>query len=82
MNTNISLAKQTFFTIIKTFFSRKLPIYLLSILLINLIFSPLVYASTKDVLSKGQTYALGLLGLVTFSLFIYLFVVIFQPEKF
>lgn len=82
MNTNISLAKQTFFTIIKTFFFRKLPIYLLSILLINLILSPLVYASTKDVLSKGQTYALGLLGLVTFSLFIYLFIVIFQPEKF
>jgi K+-transporting ATPase KdpF subunit len=82
MNTNISLAKQTFFTIIKKFFSHKLSIYLLSILLINLILSPLVYASTKDVLSKGQTYALGLLGLVTFSLFIYLFIVIFQPEKF
>jgi K+-transporting ATPase KdpF subunit len=82
MNTNISLAKQTFFRIIKKFFSRKLPIYFLSILLINLILSPVVYASTKDFLSKGQTYALGLLGLVTFSLFIYLFVVIFQPEKF
>lgn len=82
MNTNISLAKQTFLTIIKKFFSHKLSIYFLSILLTNLIFSPLVYASTKDVLSKGQTYALGLLGLVTFSLFIYLFIVIFQPEKF
>jgi len=50
--------------------------------LINLIFSPLVYASTNQVMSRSQSYALGLLGLVTISLFIYLFVVIFQPEKF
>ncbi|MBL1208361.1 MAG: K(+)-transporting ATPase subunit F [Geminocystis sp. GBBB08] len=64
------------------FLSRKLPIYLLSILLINIIISPLVYAGTNQILSKGQSYALTLLGLVTISLFIYLFIVIFQPEKF
>lgn len=64
------------------YFADKLSVYLLSILLINLIISPLVYASTNQILSKGQSYALSLLGLVTISLFIYLFIVIFQPEKF
>lgn len=82
MKTNFYHIKEMILDIIIDFCSRKLPIYLLFILLINLILSPVVYASTKDVLSKGQTYALGLLGLVTFSLFIYLFIVIFQPEKF
>lgn len=59
-----------------------LPLYLISILSLNLILSPVVQASVGNALSRGQTYALTLLGLVTFSLFIYLFVVIFQPEKF
>ncbi|WP_369816744.1 K(+)-transporting ATPase subunit F [Cyanobacterium sp. IPPAS B-1200] len=84
MTTKISYRnmQETSLTIICKFFSRKLPVYLISVLLINLIFSPLVYASTNQVMSRGQSYALGLLGLVTISLFIYLFVVIFQPEKF
>lgn len=64
------------------FSHKKLPIYLLVLLSVNLILSPLVQASTGGVLSRGQSYALGLLGLVTFSLFIYLFAVIFEPEKF
>jgi K+-transporting ATPase KdpF subunit len=64
------------------YFADKLSIYLLSILLINIIISPLVYASNNQILSKGQSYALTLLGLVTISLFIYLFIVIFKPEKF
>ncbi|WP_330203244.1 K(+)-transporting ATPase subunit F [Cyanobacterium sp. Dongsha4] len=64
------------------FFSDKLSVYLFSILVVNILISPLVYANTNQVFSKGQSYALGLLGLVTISLFIYLFVVIFQPEKF
>lgn len=82
MKTIFSELQETILDIIIDFSSRKLPVYLLSILLLNLIFSPLVYASTMEAFSKGQSYALGLLGLVTFSLFIYLFVVIFQPEKF
>lgn len=82
IKTNFSQIKETIKEISTDFSSRKLPVYLLSILLLNLILSPLVYASTREALSRGQSYALGLLGLVTFSLFIYLFVVIFQPEKF
>jgi len=61
---------------------KKIPLYFLGILGINLIISPLVQASTGGILSRGQSYALGLLGLVSLSLFVYLFVVIFQPEKF
>jgi K+-transporting ATPase KdpF subunit len=61
---------------------KKIPLYFLGILGINSIISPLVQASTGGILSRGQSYALGLLGLVTLSLFVYLFVVIFQPEKF
>ena len=63
-------------------YSQKLAVYFLIILGLNLILSPLLQASTAGVLSRGQSYALGLLGLVTFSLFVYLFVVIFQPERF
>jgi hypothetical protein len=63
-------------------YPQKIAVYFLIILGLNLIVSPLVQASTAGVLSRGQSYALGLLGLVTISLFVYLFVVIFQPERF
>ena len=60
----------------------KLSLYLFGLLIGNLILATVVQASTGGALSRGQSYALTLLGLVTFSLFIYLFMVIFQPEKF
>ena len=63
-------------------YPQQIAVYFLIILGLNLILSPLVQASTGGILSRGQSYALGLLGLVTVSLFIYLFVVIFQPERF
>ena len=63
-------------------YPQKLAVYFLIILGLNLILSPLVQASTAGSLSRGQSYTLGLLGLVTFSLFVYLFVVIFEPERF
>jgi K+-transporting ATPase KdpF subunit len=59
----------------------KLTLFLFSLLCLNVIVAPAVQAATGSI-SRGQSYALGLLGLVTFSLFIYLFAVIFQPEKF
>lgn len=61
---------------------RKLTRYLLWSFAINLVFAPVVYAATGQTFSREQAYALGLLGVVTGALFIYLFVVIFQPEKF
>ncbi|PSF38224.1 K(+)-transporting ATPase subunit F [Aphanothece hegewaldii CCALA 016] len=48
----------------------------------NLIFAPAIYAATGSDIPQKTAYALGLLGLVTVALSIYLFFVIFQPEKF
>jgi len=80
---NINQKSMTTITEILTKFrQQKLPLYLLILLITNIIISPAVYSATGAVLTKGQSYALVLLGLVTFSLFIYLFIVIFQPEKF
>lgn len=48
----------------------------------NLIFAPAIYAATGSDMTSKTAYALGLLGLFTVALSIYLFFVIFQPEKF
>jgi K+-transporting ATPase KdpF subunit len=61
---------------------RKPTRYLFWSLVINLILAPAVYAASGGTISREQSYALGLLGLVTLALSIYLFAVIFQPEKF
>jgi K+-transporting ATPase KdpF subunit len=60
---------------------HKLSLYLFLTLCLTLFFSSVVQAATGT-LTRGQSYALTLLGCLTFSLFIYLFVVIFQPERF
>ena len=60
---------------------RRLPHYLFWALCANLILAPAVYATT-DGFSRSQAYSLGILGLVTAALSAYLFVVMFQPEKF
>lgn len=50
-------------------------------LCLNLGIAPSVYAAT-DSLSRGNAYALGLLGLVVVGLAAYLTAVILKPEKF
>jgi K+-transporting ATPase KdpF subunit len=62
--------------------SRKLTRYLLWSSAINLALAPVVFAASGGIISREQSYALGLLGLVTVALSLYLFAVIFQPEKF
>lgn len=47
----------------------------------NLAIAPALYAAT-DRLSRGNAYALGLLGLVVVGLAAYLTTVILKPEKF
>ena len=69
-------------SIVSKFYSRKLTRYLLWSSGINLVLAPVVYAATGGTISREQSYALGLLGVVTLALSIYLFLVIFQPEKF
>lgn len=61
---------------------HKYPNYLLLALCLNLVFASAVLASTGDTLARSQAYALGLLGLATVILSVYLFVVMFQPERF
>lgn len=62
--------------------SRRLTRYLLWSSAINLLLAPVVDAATGGTISREQSYALGILGIVTVALSFYLFAVIFQPEKF
>lgn len=61
---------------------QKLPLYLFLGLCFNLFLAPVVYAATGHEFSRTQAWALGLLGLATIALSVYLFVVMFLPEKF
>ncbi|BAY33936.1 K+-transporting ATPase subunit F [Nostoc carneum NIES-2107] len=61
---------------------QKLPLSIFLGMCFNLVVAPVVYAATGEEFSRTQAWALGLLGLVTLSLSIYLFFVMFVPEKF
>jgi K+-transporting ATPase KdpF subunit len=61
---------------------KKLPLYLFLGLCFNVALAPAVFAATGGDLSKVQAYWLAGLGLVTVALSIYLFFVMFVPEKF
>lgn len=61
---------------------QKLPLYLFLAMCFNLLVAPVVYAATGQQFSHFQAWALGLLGIATLSLSIYLFFVMFVPEKF
>jgi K+-transporting ATPase KdpF subunit len=60
---------------------QKLPRSLFLLLCCNLILAPAVQAAEGDI-SRTQSYALGILILATIALSAYLFVVMFQPERF
>jgi hypothetical protein len=51
-------------------------------LILNIFLAQAIYAATPEEISRAASYAIGLLGIATLSVSIYLFVVIFQPEKF
>lgn len=61
---------------------QKLPLYLFLALCFNLVIAPMIYAASGNEFSRSQAWALGLLGLGTLALSIYLFFVMFVPEKF
>ncbi|BAU14654.1 K+-transporting ATPase, F subunit [Leptolyngbya sp. NIES-3755] len=61
---------------------QKLPRYLFLALCFNLIVAPVVYAASSNEVSRTQAWTLGLLGIGTVALSIYLFFVMFVPEKF
>lgn len=60
---------------------QKLPLAIFLVLCLNLIIAPTVYAAAGS-LERRSAWALGLLGLVTLGLTVYLFIVVFQPERF
>jgi len=64
------------------FWQKRLPKALLISLLMAVTIAPTVQAATGISLDRGQTFAIVLLGMTTLALSIYLFVVIFQPERF
>jgi K+-transporting ATPase KdpF subunit len=59
-----------------------LPIQIFLLLCLNLLLAPAVDAATGAEITRKAAYALGLLGMVIVGLSVYLFVVIFQPERF
>ncbi|MCL1474839.1 potassium-transporting ATPase subunit F [Argonema antarcticum] len=61
---------------------RPLPIQLFLLMCLNLIIAPAVYAAAGTEIDRRSAWALGMLGLLTLGLSIYVFVVIFQPEHF
>ncbi len=61
---------------------RPLPLQVFLLMCLNLVVAPAVYATTGEAISRKAAYAIGLLALVTLALTIYLFVVVFQPERF
>lgn len=60
---------------------NRIPLSLFLLLCFNVLLAPAVQAATPGV-SRFASYTIALLGLVTLSLCVYLFVVIFQPERF
>ncbi len=61
---------------------QKLPLAIFILLCLNLAISPVVYAAGNGILERRSTWAIGILGFVTIFLVFYLFVVVFQPERF
>ena len=61
---------------------QRIPIAIFVVLCINLLLAPIVYAAADGGLERRYAYAIALLGLVTLGLVVYLFVVVFQPERF
>lgn len=59
-----------------------LPIQMFLLLCLNLLIAPAVDAATGEEITHKAAYALGILGIVTVGLAIYLFAVILQPERF
>jgi K+-transporting ATPase KdpF subunit len=78
------LSREDFLEVFALIGSRKnrVPLSLFLVMCFNVLLAPVVQAATPGDTARWQVYTIGLLGLVTVSLCVYLFVVIFQPERF
>jgi K+-transporting ATPase KdpF subunit len=61
---------------------HRIPVSVFFLLCFNTLLAPAVQAATPAGIPHWQSYTMALLGLVTVCLSVYLFVVIFQPERF
>jgi K+-transporting ATPase KdpF subunit len=61
---------------------QRIPLAIFTFLCFTLLLAPVVYAAADGTLERRYAYAIALLGLVTLGLVVYLFVVVFQPERF
>ncbi|RCJ27645.1 ATPase [Nostoc minutum NIES-26] len=73
---------QTFSDIGSQWRRHKLPLAIFIGLCLNLVVAPVVYAAADGILERRSVWAIGILGGVTLAVVIYLFVVVFQPERF
>lgn len=73
---------QTFSNIESQWRRYKLPLTIFIGLCLNLIIAPVVYAAADGTLERRSAWAIGILGGVTLAIVIYLFLVVFQPERF
>ncbi|BAZ69244.1 MAG: potassium-transporting ATPase subunit F [Pelatocladus maniniholoensis HA4357-MV3] len=63
-------------------YQQKLPLIILIALCLNMVIAPVVYAAADGVLERRSAWAIGILGFITLALIVYLFFVVFQPERF
>lgn len=61
---------------------QKSPLVIFLALCLNAVIAPVVYATTGGKIEPRHAYALGALGLITLGLVIYLFDVVFRPERY
>ena len=61
---------------------QQLPLAIFLLLCLNLVIAPVVYAASGGTLERRSAWAIGILGLVTLGLVIYLFDVVFRPERY
>jgi K+-transporting ATPase KdpF subunit len=89
MKINKSNKFSTFLNLIETienigdrFFKNPLAIVLFLTISLNLVIAPVVMAASGAEITRNTAYAIGILYCVTIALSVYLFTVIFQPERF
>lgn len=61
---------------------QKFPLITFTLLCLNLLLAPAVLAAASGTLDRQAAWAVGVLLLLTVALAGYLFVVVFQPERF
>ena len=74
-------AVQAILYVLWRWYKQKLPLVVFMVLCFNLLIAPVVYAADNN-LQRRSAWAIGILGFVTLALIIYLFDVIFRPERY